>query len=132
MAERKGFEPLVPCGTPLFESGQFNHSCISPSSIYFTTLFIEKSFSRAASIVSPTTPASLYSGYWNLAIGGSHLPYSNCHLLYSKKYFNIFNDYLHLQKRKARSKLMKREIWGYRVGMNGLDNHITSRYFCHI
>lgn len=30
LAERKGFEPLVPCGTPLFESGQFNHSCTSP------------------------------------------------------------------------------------------------------
>ena len=30
MAERQGFEPWVPCGTPLFESGQFNHSCISP------------------------------------------------------------------------------------------------------
>ncbi|CAN5399045.1 recombinase family protein [soil metagenome] len=30
LAERKGFEPWVLCSTPLFESGQFNHSCISP------------------------------------------------------------------------------------------------------
>ena len=30
MAEREGFEPSKPCGLPLFESGQFNHSCTSP------------------------------------------------------------------------------------------------------
>ncbi len=31
MAERKGFEPLTPQGgVPLFESGAFNHSAISP------------------------------------------------------------------------------------------------------
>ncbi len=31
LAEREGFEPSEPCGSPLFESGQFNHSCTSPS-----------------------------------------------------------------------------------------------------
>ena len=30
MAEREGFEPSMSCPIPLFESGQFNHSCISP------------------------------------------------------------------------------------------------------
>ena len=30
VAEREGFEPSEPCGSPLFESGQFNHSCTSP------------------------------------------------------------------------------------------------------
>ena len=38
LAERKGFEPLVPCGTPLFESGQLNHSCISPSGYILTDM----------------------------------------------------------------------------------------------
>ena len=31
LAEREGFEPSEPCGSPLFESGQFNHSCTSPT-----------------------------------------------------------------------------------------------------
>ena len=35
LAEREGFEPSEPCGSPLFESGQFNHSCTSPYSGYF-------------------------------------------------------------------------------------------------
>ena len=30
MAEREGFEPSIDCSIPLFESGQFNHSCTSP------------------------------------------------------------------------------------------------------
>ena len=30
MAEREGFEPPVPCGTPDFESGTFDHSATSP------------------------------------------------------------------------------------------------------
>jgi hypothetical protein len=30
MAEREGFEPPVPCGTPDFESGAFDHSATSP------------------------------------------------------------------------------------------------------
>jgi hypothetical protein len=30
LAERRGFEPLVPCGTPDFESGTFGLSVISP------------------------------------------------------------------------------------------------------
>ena len=30
MAEREGFEPPVPCGTPDFESGTIGHSVISP------------------------------------------------------------------------------------------------------
>ena len=29
-AEREGFEPSVPCGTPVFKTGAFNHSAISP------------------------------------------------------------------------------------------------------
>jgi hypothetical protein len=35
MAERQGFEPWVSCNTPLFESGQFNHSCISPGYLFY-------------------------------------------------------------------------------------------------
>ena len=31
MAERAGFEPAVPCGTPDFESGTFDHSATSPN-----------------------------------------------------------------------------------------------------
>jgi hypothetical protein len=30
VAERVGFEPTVPCGTPDFESGTFDHSATSP------------------------------------------------------------------------------------------------------
>ena len=30
MAEKEGFEPSVPCGTPDFESGTFDHSATSP------------------------------------------------------------------------------------------------------
>ena len=30
MAEREGFEPSVPCGTPHFQCGAFDHSTISP------------------------------------------------------------------------------------------------------
>jgi hypothetical protein len=35
LAEREGFEPSVSYPTPLFESGQFNHSCTSPYSLLF-------------------------------------------------------------------------------------------------
>ena len=31
LAEREGFEPSVPCGTLVFETSQFNHSCTSPN-----------------------------------------------------------------------------------------------------
>ena len=34
VAERVGFEPTVPCGTPDFESGTFDHSATSPGSIF--------------------------------------------------------------------------------------------------
>ena len=39
MAERAGFEPAVPCGTPDFESGTFDHSATSPIQriLYFLT-----------------------------------------------------------------------------------------------
>ncbi len=30
LAERVGFEPTVPCGTPDFESGTFGHSATFP------------------------------------------------------------------------------------------------------
>lgn len=33
-AEREGFKPPVPCGTPDFESGTFDHSDTSPGIIY--------------------------------------------------------------------------------------------------
>ena len=33
LAEREGFEPPVPCGTPDFESGTFDHSATSPKSM---------------------------------------------------------------------------------------------------
>jgi hypothetical protein len=33
MAEREGFEPPVPCGTPDFESGAFDHSATSPERV---------------------------------------------------------------------------------------------------
>ena len=35
MAEREGFEPSIACAIPLFESGQFNHSCTSPYRLLF-------------------------------------------------------------------------------------------------
>ena len=45
MAEREGFEPSMSCPIPLFESGQFNHSCTSPyltnSGNYFLSVFFE-------------------------------------------------------------------------------------------
>ena len=31
LAEREGFEPPVPRGTPVFKTGVFDHSTISPS-----------------------------------------------------------------------------------------------------
>ena len=31
MAEGEGFEPPVPCGTPVFKTGSFNHSDTPPS-----------------------------------------------------------------------------------------------------
>ena len=34
LAEREGFEPSIDCPIPLFESGQFNHSCISPVPLF--------------------------------------------------------------------------------------------------
>ena len=30
LAERVGFEPTVPCGTPVFETGTIDHSDTSP------------------------------------------------------------------------------------------------------
>ena len=30
LAEREGFEPLVPLSTPVFKTGAFDHSAISP------------------------------------------------------------------------------------------------------
>lgn len=36
-AEREGFEPPVPFGTPLFESGTINHSDTSPLEEYHAT-----------------------------------------------------------------------------------------------
>ena len=30
LAEKEGFEPPVPCGTPVFKTGAFDHSAISP------------------------------------------------------------------------------------------------------
>ena len=30
LAEREGFEPPVPCSTPVFKTGAFDHSAISP------------------------------------------------------------------------------------------------------
>jgi hypothetical protein len=48
LAERVGFEPTVPCGTPDFESGTFGHSATSPvsNSIVYQT------------DVAPTLPTS--------------------------------------------------------------------------
>ena len=34
LAEKEGFEPSVPCGTPDFESGTFDHSATSPDIQY--------------------------------------------------------------------------------------------------
>ena len=33
-AEREGFEPPVPCSTPVFKTGAFDHSAISPKMLY--------------------------------------------------------------------------------------------------
>jgi hypothetical protein len=40
LAERVGFEPTVPCGTPDFESGTFGHSATFPWNISIN-LFLE-------------------------------------------------------------------------------------------
>jgi hypothetical protein len=37
MAEREGFEPSVRCRTPVFKTGTFNHSVISPITSYYST-----------------------------------------------------------------------------------------------
>src|SRR5512139_1080311 len=37
MAERVGFEPTVPCSTPDFESGTFDHSATSPGGRHDST-----------------------------------------------------------------------------------------------
>ena len=34
LAEREGFEPPVPCSTPVFKTGAFDHSAISPSKLW--------------------------------------------------------------------------------------------------
>ena len=33
-AEREGFEPPVPLSTPVFKTGAFDHSAISPKMLY--------------------------------------------------------------------------------------------------
>lgn len=33
IAERKGFEPLVPCGTTVFKTAAIDHSAISPKRV---------------------------------------------------------------------------------------------------
>ena len=33
LAEREGFEPPVPCGTPVFKTGVIDHSTISPDGL---------------------------------------------------------------------------------------------------
>ena len=33
-AEREGFEPPVPCSTPVFKTGAFDHSAISPCKLW--------------------------------------------------------------------------------------------------
>ncbi len=43
VAEREGFEPSKACALPLFESGQFNHSCTSPCGGCTTLLLYPKS-----------------------------------------------------------------------------------------
>ena len=50
LAERKGFEPLTGFPIPLFESGQFNHSCISPYHILFYYTISKTSFQSGASL----------------------------------------------------------------------------------
>ncbi len=42
-AEREGFEPPVPCGTPDFESGTFDHSDTSPGRVESLTTIINQS-----------------------------------------------------------------------------------------
>ena len=34
VAEREGFEPPVPCSTPVFKTGAFDHSAISPCKLW--------------------------------------------------------------------------------------------------
>ena len=38
MAEGEGFEPPVPCGTPVFKTGAFDHSAILPQTRYYKIL----------------------------------------------------------------------------------------------
>ena len=44
VAESKGFEPLVPCGTTVFKTAAFDHSASSPKIGYHILLIREKSF----------------------------------------------------------------------------------------
>ena len=40
LAERVGFEPTVPCGTPDFESGTFGHSATFPlEAVFYPSTF---------------------------------------------------------------------------------------------
>ena len=40
MAESKGFEPLVPCGTTVFKTAAFDHSANSPRMILSNTRYL--------------------------------------------------------------------------------------------
>ena len=53
LAEKVGFEPTVPCGTPDFESGTFGHSATSPVS--------KKAIVAAALVVWPALHTSKHA-----------------------------------------------------------------------
>ena len=55
MAERAGFEPAVPCGTPDFESGTFDHSATSPNQKTIFRIYLNI---WQTNICNPTTTAS--------------------------------------------------------------------------
>ena len=57
LAEGEGFEPPMPCGTPVFKTGAINHSAIPPAQA-------KRLFTRAGRIIPKSTQSekSLHTG----------------------------------------------------------------------
>ena len=47
IAEREGFEPPVPLSTPVFKTGAFDHSAISPIGVRRCSLAMDTTYSCA-------------------------------------------------------------------------------------
>ena len=65
MAERVGFEPTVPCGTPDFESGTIVHSATSPFRVgkpSSETAFLREINAWIEKMIAPLRPTKPVSG----------------------------------------------------------------------